>query len=301
LIGLSMSYITIFRYTIFYFQNMVNEEVLLPESLKCMLHFKKGVWSDNPNTAQIRTNAFPAQELIINSAEVFGVLKERIRQKISEINSSSLLWGNDEEIYIQLSQNHRQFQFKPISQFEDLNLVFSRLWKSSKNKAVFILKLFVFLTVPIEVSHPIPINIRRATASRIRSAVSRIRSHRQSQGEPPVGALSEMVWAQDLARQTNTETDLVVPSHNTFREAEILDRIAEEGNANEVSNYGVLNIRFGSENANDVPIFVNITDLRNLLTIPTTERLREHLRSNNADFGLNIEDEDHIESDISSS
>jgi hypothetical protein len=56
----------------------------------------------------------------------------------------------------------------------------------------------------------------------------------------------------------------------------------------------LLNLRlFTASPSNNIPHYVNISELRRLLCLPSASSQQNILRQNNADFGINIPDTDH--------
>jgi hypothetical protein len=276
---------------------MATDSLNLPNNLTCILEMKKGIHSDNPQAKQVRKSITTNQEFQFEVAEGYDVFKAKIRAKVNQVCANldlSLTWNNDEGVFVKPNINFRQHQYIRLHSENYEELLFN-CWNQNRQQQNFKLQIFIFLsdsrsgqTFNVETT-------RRVTQANLTSSANIVEEfvNDPSNNASNLGPLARRVWAHELARQTNSnQQNLVMPNSFMFRQAQELDEEDRADSHLENEAKGILHVRF-AENGPEVPLIVNIKELRRLVGLPTRTAVSEMLANNNQTISQNIDDFEH--------
>lgn len=206
----------------------------------------------------------------------------------------SLTWNNDEGVFVKPNINFRQHQYIRLHSENYEELLFN-CWNQNRQQQNFKLQIFIFLSDSRSGQTSNVATTRRVTQANLTSSANIVEEfvNDPSNNASNLGPLARRVWAHELARQTNSnQQNLVMPNSFMFRQAQELDEEDRADSHLENEAKGILHVRF-AENGPEVPLIVNIKELRRLVGLPTRTAVSEMLANNNQTISQNIDDFEH--------
>jgi hypothetical protein len=181
---------------------------------------------------------------------------------------------------------------------ENFQEVLESCWSQCRHQSTFKLLIFVFLTHPEQVRTNAGSHVRRLTSRRLSEAAERIRNHvnNPQNNTGYIGPIAQTVWSTAEARQTTESETLEMPQSFIFQQAMALDQEELEDIHIEDENKGILHVCF-SENGPEVPLIVNINELRRLVGLPSRTAVVEMLQRDHQTINQNVTDDDHENSE----
>jgi hypothetical protein len=268
-----------------------NERVLCPGTPEFRLFVKGGVYSPSGRPRDI----IPAITLPSTCRiDGFLVLKELIRFAITPTMNSDppFIWTEDEAIYFKPSTQARVSQFIILSS-NNMEASIKSSWDGGGcRRGDFHVPLFVYLKN--EAPAQPAVAIARATVANVQRAVNQIREFVEDNEAIDLqeNGLAERVWAHDLARQRNLPAIDALPRNFAFRQAQGIDRIGNE-QPSIGDEFRPVEARIGA-NGETFALYLNYTDLRRLLILPTIEVQQQILQDDeDLNSNLNMSDIEH--------